>query len=128
MHGGDYDDFPQVCLFAFSNIDLTIFFHYCTNDTKNTIKNFDEYRLHKDDTEWAGVVYLSPTPMTNSGTTLHEDSGELVHNIENNYNRFIFYKGNILHGVLNMFGDTIDNARLTLTIFGTNYKKNRSLI
>jgi hypothetical protein len=107
----------------FENLDLDIFFHYSTEETKNKVENFDEYRLHKDLTEWAGVIYLSPNPIPKSGTTLHYDDGKLIHNIENKYNRFIFYKGDVLHGVLDTFGDSIETARMTITIFGNNKKR-----
>jgi len=110
------------------NLDLEVYFHYSIDSTKNEIPNFDKNRLHKDVTEWAGVVYLHPNPSPNSGTTLHTNTGELIHNIENKYNRFIFYNGNILHGVLDTFGNTIEDSRLTITIFGSNNKKNKSLI
>lgn len=112
----------------FANLDLEIYFHYSIDNTKKEITNFDERRLHKDVTEWAGVIYLHPNPIINSGTTLHSDSGELIHNIENKYNRFIFYSGKILHGVLDTFGNSIEDGRLTITIFGSNNKKNKTLI
>jgi hypothetical protein len=107
----------------FQNFDFDIFFHYTLDSTKNVVDNFDEYRLHKDLTEWAGVIYLSPNPKSNSGTTLHSDDGKIIQNIENKYNRFIFYKGDTLHGVLDTFGDTIETSRLTITIFGNNKKR-----
>jgi hypothetical protein len=99
------------------------------DNTKNEVKNFEQYRLHKDPSEWAGVIYLNPNPKENSGTTLHNDNGEMMYNIENKYNRFIFYQGNILHGVLDTFGDNLENSRLTITIFGdTIDKTNKTLI
>lgn len=112
----------------FGDLNLEIYFHYSIDDTKKEIKNFDRNRLHKDATNWAGVIYLSPNPKENSGTTLHSDSGELIHNVENVYNRFVFYKGDTLHGVLDTFGDTIDNARFTITIFGNMNKSIKTLI
>lgn len=109
---------------SFKNLDLNIFFHYTTDETKKIVDNFDKNRLHKDLTEWAGVIYLFPTPKPNSGTTLHSNDGSVIHNIENKYNRFIFYKGDILHGVLDTFGNDINDGRLTITIFGNNKKRN----
>lgn len=108
----------------FSNFEFDIFFHYTTSNIKNSIKNFEKDRLHKDLKEWAGVIYLSPNPIPNSGTTLHDDDGKLLFNIENKYNRLILYKGDILHGVLDTFGDNIENSRLTITLFGDNKNKN----
>lgn len=107
----------------FKDLNLDIFFHYTTDNTKNDVVNFKETRLHKDTTEWAGVIYLTPNPKYNSGTTLHNNKREMIYNIENKYNRFIFYKGDILHGVLDTFGDNIENSRLTVTIFGNKLAK-----
>jgi hypothetical protein len=107
----------------FKELNLNIYFHYTIDSTKNDVVNFTETRLHKDATEWAGVVYLTPNPKPNSGTTIHNNKGEMVHNIENKYNRLIFYKGDILHGVLDTFGDNIENSRLTVTIFGNKLPK-----
>jgi hypothetical protein len=113
----------------FKNLNIRAYYHYSLDSTKNEVKNFKEYRLHKDPSEWAGVIYLTPNPKENSGTTLHNDDGEIIHNIENKYNRLIFYRGNILHGVLDTFGDNLENSRLTITIFGdTIDKTNKSLI
>ena len=113
---------------ALSNLELEVYFYYSIDETKNEIKDFSKNRLHKDVTEWAGVIYLTPNPPLNSGTTLHRDNGELICNIENIYNRFIFYKGNTLHGVLNTFGNTIEDSRITITIFGNNTKKVKTLL
>jgi hypothetical protein len=110
----------------FINLDLEVYFHYSTKSTKNEIYNFEKNRLHRDVTEWAGVVYLHPSPKENSGTTLQDNTS--TYNIENKYNRFIFYKGNVLHGVLDTFGDDIHTGRLTITMFGSNSKKNKTLI
>lgn len=113
----------------FRSLDIRAYYHYSVDDTKNEVKNFNQYRLHKDPSEWAGVIYLTPNPNDNSGTTLHNEDGEMVHNIENKYNRFIFYRGNILHGVLDTFGNDIEDSRLTITIFGdTITKTSKSLI
>jgi hypothetical protein len=107
----------------FKNLNIRAFYHYSLDDTKNEVKNFEQYRLHRDPSEWAGVIYLNPNPSSNSGTTLHKDDGEMMYNIENKYNRFIFYRGNILHGVLDTFGDNLENSRLTITIFGDTIDK-----
>jgi hypothetical protein len=114
---------------TFNNLKLRVHFHYSLDETKNEIKDFNKNRLHKDGSEWAGVIYLTPNPKKNSGTTLHNDYGEMIHNIENKFNRFIFYKGSTLHGVLDTFGDSLDNSRLTITIFGDIiYKTNKTLL
>jgi hypothetical protein len=113
----------------FRNLNIRAYYHYSLDNTKNEVKNFKQYRLHKDPSEWAGVIYLTPNPPLNSGTTLHNDNGKMTHNIENKYNRFIFYQGSILHGVLDTFGDNLENSRLTITVFGdTISKTNKTLI
>lgn len=113
----------------FKSLKLRVYYHYCLENTKSEMINFKKNRLHKDPSEWAGVIYLTPNPKKNSGTTLHNEYGEMVYNIENKYNRFIFYRGTTLHGVLDTFGDNLENSRLTITIFGdTIDKTNKSLI
>jgi hypothetical protein len=104
-----------------------IFFHYSLDDTKNELENFDVKRLHKDLTELAGVIYLTPNPPNNSGTTLHFDDGQ-IEIIDNVYNRFIFYNGNITHGPQSTFGNNIQNSRLTMTIFANINKNNKTII
>lgn len=115
----------------FKYLKIDCFLHYSIDSTKLKLKNnFEKSRLHKDLTGWAGVIYLYPTPPKNSGTTLHHDNGEMTHKFENRYNRFVFYRGDILHGVEDTFGDNINNGRLTITIFGDilNNKKEKTLI
>jgi hypothetical protein len=111
----------------FNDIDLEIYYHYSLESTKNEMKNdFEKNRLHRDLTEWAGVIYLTEVPNTNSGTTLHNDDGDLIYTIDNIFNRFVFYRGNILHGVQDTFGDNINNSRMTITIFA-NTNKNKKI-
>jgi hypothetical protein len=101
-----------------------IFFHYSLKENKNDLKG----SLHKDATEWAGIIYLTPNPIKNCGTILHNDSGNLEEIIENVYNRFVFYNGKKLHGPEDVFGDNIENARFTLTIFANISKSKKTLI
>jgi hypothetical protein len=111
----------------FKNITLEVFFHYTLDDTKNET-NFEKNRLHKDKTLWAGVIYLTPNPPKNSGTTLHDDNGKLEDIIDNVYNRFIFYNGNVIHGLQDTFGDNINNGRLTITMFANINKKEKTFL
>jgi hypothetical protein len=111
----------------FNDIDLEIYYHYSLESTKTELKSdFEKNRLHKDLTEWAGVIYLNETPKENSGTTLHSDNGNLISIVDNVFNRFVFYRGSILHGVQDTFGDNINNSRMTITIFG-NTNKNKKI-
>jgi hypothetical protein len=105
------------------------YFHYSLESTKDELSNnFEKQRLHKDTTEWAGVIYLTPNPTKNSGTTLHNDNTDLEDVIDNVYNRFVLYSGKKLHGVQDTFGSGIENARFTLTIFGNIIKSKKTMI
>lgn len=104
----------------FKNIILETYFHYALNDT--------DTKLHKDETQWAGVIYLTPNPPKNCGTTLHDDTGVLKNIVDNVYNRFILYNGSTIHGVQDTFGEDIHNARLTITIFGNIDKKEKTFL
>lgn len=114
----------------FKNLEISeSYFHYSLESTKDELSdNFEKRRLHRDTTEWAGVIYLTPNPTKNSGTTLHNDNGDLMHTIDNIFNRFVFYRGNILHGVQDTFGSSIENARFTVTIFGSIIKSKKTII
>jgi len=104
------------------------YFHYSLESTKDELKgNFEKNRLHKDESELAGVIYLTPNPIKNSGTTLHNDNTDLEDVIDNVYNRFIYYDGKKLHGPQDTFSNSIENTRFTLTIFA-NISKNKKTI
>jgi len=95
------------------------YFHYSLESTKNELNgDFQKNRLHKDKTEFAGIIYLTPNPHKNSGTTIHNDNTNLEDIIDNVYNRFVFYDGKKLHGVQDTFGNNLENASFRLTIFG----------
>jgi hypothetical protein len=105
------------------------YFHYSLESTKNELNgDFQKNRLHKDKTEFAGIIYLTPNPHKNSGTTIHNDNTNLEDIIDNVYNRFVFYDGKKLHGVQDTFGNNIENARFTLTIFGDIIKSKKTII
>ncbi|MEO1135783.1 MAG: hypothetical protein AAFW68_04105 [Pseudomonadota bacterium] len=84
---------------------------------------------------WSGVVYLSPNPPENTGTSiwLDRETGkciaakgalfskdaarfECVQEIENKYNRLVLFRENVLHKAENGFCDGC-SARLTQTFF-----------
>lgn len=68
--------------------------------------------FHKDSQPFlAGVIYLSHNPPSFSGTIVGE------HTIENKFNRMVAYPANTTHSPSCGFGDTIDDARLTLNFF-----------
>lgn len=93
-------------------------FHYSLEETKKTSPyNFDDYKVHSDFCDFAGLVYLYPNPPENMGTSFYSDNKEYVSSVENKYNRLIFYPGKMLHGPTNLFGDKKENSRLVLTFF-----------
>ena len=100
---------------------MMYYFHYCLEETKNFNAynmDFHEYKIHTDPiAKFAGVIYLHPDPPKNTGTSFYTDKKEYVSSIENKYNRFICYPSNIYHGPTDLFGDTKENGRLTLTFF-----------
>jgi hypothetical protein len=97
---------------------ILLHFHYSLESTKDLCyPSFEEIKLHKDPTNWAGVIYLTPNPKSDSGTSLFSDDKRIANHVENIYNRLILYPSNILHGPQDMFGETIEDGRMTLTIF-----------
>jgi hypothetical protein len=89
-----------------------LYFHYLDN-TFSMLPN----DIHKDTVPYAGVVYLSPDPDQNSGTTLFADSFDIDQHIENKFNRLVLYNGNKYHSPTKGFGCDISNSRLTMLIF-----------
>jgi hypothetical protein len=85
-------------------------FHYLTKDI-----SFNESWFHKDQSLYAGVVYLNENPEEESGTILKCESGDVI--IPNKFNRFVLYDSNITHSPQKGFGTDINDSRLTLTIF-----------
>ena len=104
----------------FNDSDLKSYFHY-------TLKNHSDNKvnIHKDSgVDYAGVIYLTPNPEPNSGTSFYDDHGKEILHLENIYNRFVFYPANEWHSLKESFGDSIENGRLTFTVFCTLNKKN----
>ena len=102
-----------------SSIDLFYYcFHYSLEETKQTSPyNFDEYKVHPDFCDFAGLIYLYPNPPERMGTSFYNDSVEYSSSVENKYNRLIYYPGKMWHGPTDLFGKTKEDARLTLTFF-----------
>ena len=90
--------------------DVEMYFHYLDENIKHTPKFF-----HKDTNLMAGVIYLTENPKDNSGTVVIENKNE--HRINNKFNRCVIYNSNFSHAALNGFGKTVEDARLTLTLF-----------
>ena len=93
-------------------------FHYSLEKTKQTCSfDFDEYKVHSDFCDFAGLIYLHPNPPKKMGTSFYNDKKECTFSVENKYNRLVYYPGTMLHGPTNLFGETKENGRLTLTFF-----------
>jgi hypothetical protein len=91
--------------------------------------------LHQDETDWAGVCYLTPDAPLSAGTGLFrkkdksEDKSvfasdyydmtkwDLVDRIGNVYNRLILYRGDLYHTSLDYFGRDLETGRLFQTFF-----------
>ena len=63
---------------------ITSHFHVSTEETKKTLEDFDNDKYHKDQCEYAGVVYLKPNPLRNSGTCLLNGKENKIVNIKIN--------------------------------------------
>ena len=85
--------------------------------------------IHIDDeASYAGVLYLTPNPPADSGTSFYNESNIETHYLENIYNRLVIYPSHKSHSLKNAFGDAINNGRLTFTFFCTLKQKNKKTI
>jgi hypothetical protein len=103
-------------------LDMFWVFHLLPESVRGDMGDEFEYLQSHTDNEtvhFAGVVYLSPEPKPNSGTSFFEDVNTKLATIDNVYNRFIFYPADIIHSPTNPFGETNEDSRLTLTFFAS---------
>lgn len=88
-------------------------FQICTDNSDTWV--------HKDSSEWAAVLYLTPDAPLESGTGLYtgnESNWALETAIGNVYNRLALYRGTLPHqSILSGFGNSIETARLTQVFF-----------
>ncbi len=100
--------------------DLTqdsFYFQSCQEGTKTWI--------HTDSHEegqglWAGVLYLTPNPILESGTGIYESPESNMNiSVGNMYNRLVAYRGKVLYhrSILPGFGHTLETSRLTQVFF-----------
>ena len=95
----------------FVGSQLRCFFHYTLNEDMSST-------VHTDGIfDYAGVLYLTPNPPSNSGTVFYNDNKEEIDYVDNVYNRLIIYPSNIPHRIKESFGDNINNGRLVYTVF-----------
>lgn len=113
-----YDIYPKL-----PAMELTWMFHLSPENVprKNTDVDYDIENIHKDDTkvQFAGVVYLTPNPDMDGGTSFFDDDGKKIGEAKNEYNRLIFYPADVLHSPTKPFGEGKEGARLTLTFFAS---------
>ena len=94
-----------------NTIAIETYFHIsCSVQERQRLK-----RWHRDDQRHAGVIYLTPNAPLNAGTTVFINDKAIE--IENKYNRLILYPGFNKHGPTYLFGDGIDDGRMTVTFF-----------
>ena len=93
------------------------FFHISYEEHKqNRIREW-----HTDPTSHAGVLYLTPNPSSESGTTIFLDGKR--NDIKNKYNRLVMYPGKNKHGISSFFGDSKESGRMTFTFFISDREK-----
>ena len=91
--------------------------------------------VHQDDTDWSGVLYLTPNAPIDSGTLFfkegskpdpdEDDYGDyIVDHVGNIYNRIVLFRGKYLPHRSNIagFGDSLETGRLTQHFFFNEVK------
>lgn len=97
----------------------------------------DKTWLHCDETNWAGILYLTPNAPIDAGTGIFrhkptqvytgpntdidakdETQWELITTIGNVYNRLVLYNGKMFHrSLISGFGNSKETGRLTQVFF-----------
>lgn len=104
----------------FNDVTYRCYFH-CSLEENNSDLN----KIHKDfNSDFAGVLYMTPNPIPDSGTSLYNDLKEVIHTFDNIYNRLVIYPSNEWHSVNRSFGNDLQTGRLTFTIFCNIKQKN----
>jgi hypothetical protein len=103
--------------YKLDNYSITTHFHISYTRTKETLEDFENKKYHFDPVPYAGVVYLHPNPPKGTGTSILDGENNNIVSVENFYNRLVAYPGNFIHAPTNLFGDKIEEGRMTLTFF-----------
>ena len=98
-----------------SEYDGNFYFHIALDKTRYTLIDFDNSKFHTDNSIFAGIVYLNPNPPSNSGTTIIIDNVD--NEVYNKFNRLVAYPASLIHAPTDLFGDTMESGRLTLSFF-----------
>jgi len=96
---------------------------------------------HRDRTDYSAMIYLSPEPIPNSGTSIYKhkklgitfenattqkeldldsknpDAWELVDKVGNKYNRLVLFNGRMSHRADEYFGSNLETGRLVQIFF-----------
>lgn len=96
------------------NLSYKKYFHYYV---KSSVSQSKCSSIHIDPYPFAGVIFLSPNPPKKSGIDFFDSFGQKIFNIENVYNRLVFYPGNFYHSPEGFFGTCIEDSRLIIAMF-----------
>lgn len=103
------------------NNEYNTCYQYTTADSETWI--------HQDETDWAGVLYLTPDAPIESGTGIYEplvdnpngnglEDWKQIDSVGNIFNRLVLYRGYLYHrSVLPGFGTDKETGRLFQTFF-----------
>jgi hypothetical protein len=98
---------------------ITTFFHITDLKTKLECIDSLPYKYHRDENMlFAGIIYLNPViPSINCGTSVLDAWNDKIVDVKNVYNRLVAYEADMIHAMTDVFGDNLENSRLTLTFF-----------
>lgn len=95
--------------------ECKLYSHISPEHVMSIRKDFHTFKMHTDtrnESQRAGVVYITPEPPPNSGTCINGHGC-----IENNFNRYISYPASFVHGPNTLFGQNKEDCRMTITFF-----------
>jgi hypothetical protein len=103
--------------YELDNYSIHTHFHISYTRTKDTLEDFENKKYHFDPAPYAGIIYLHPNPPKGTGTSILDGENNNIVTVENVYNRLVAYPGNFIHAPTNLFGDKMEDGRMTLTFF-----------
>ena len=103
--------------FNLDGYSIKSYFHLSHSGTKKTLDDFENKKYHKDDFDYAGVVYLKPSPPRGTGTSILDGAKNSIRTIRNRYNRLLAYPAHHIHAPTDLFGEDFYTGRMTLTFF-----------
>jgi glycosyltransferase involved in cell wall biosynthesis len=85
-------------------------FQYCVASDGNSW-------IHRDCTDWAAVLFLTPDPPPGTGLTMYKEDKTPDVVVENKFNRLVLFRGKKYHKSTGYFGDDKESGRLFQTFF-----------